>query len=364
MKNLFLLVIVFVFTQVYPQNIDQKIIDNIIIKSLPISGPGGALLIMKNGNIEYKKAFGFADVENKIPNSVETVFQIGSVSKQMTAAAILMLAEENKLSLDDTLTKYIPDFISPGNKVTIKNLLLHNSGIPSYTELPDRPFDWESKQSLDDIINLLKDREFNFQPGKTFNYNNSGYAILAYIIEKVSGMNYGKFMKEKIFFPLKMDHTRDGGSSDNIGTRAIGYTINLEEKKIKKAAVTEFPQLAGAGSIISTIGDIAIWDEAVKSKKLLSEQSWNEALSTQINAEMFGDSIYYGYGWLIHNYKGHNIISHTGGMAGFLCANNIYLDDDVTIIWLSNNDFVNADKLENQIANYIFRMGENERASI
>ena len=162
-------------------------------------------------------------------------------------------------------------------KLQLKIYFVHNSGIPSYTELPDKPFKWESKDSLEDIINLIKHRKFDFQPGEKFKYNNSGYAILAYIIEKVAGISYAQFMKDNIFLPLEMNHTLDGGDNENIGERAKGYTFDIKDKKIKKAVFTEFNQLAGAGSIISTVEDIAAWDNAVKNKKLLSEKSWNMA---------------------------------------------------------------------------------------
>ncbi len=365
MKKLFLIIVFIITLQIFPQSIDKNIIDNIIVKSLPTDGPGGSLAIMRKGKIEYEKAYGFADTENKIPNSVNTVFQIGSVSKELTAAAILMLIEKGKLSLDDTLTKFIPDFIEPANKVTIKNLLIHNSGIPNYTELLDKPFSWESKSSLDDIIGLLKNRKFDFQPGEKFKYDNSGYAILAYIIEKVSGMSYPQFMKQNIFLPLGMKHTLDGGDNEDIGERANGYTFDLKNRKVKKAVFTEFAQLAGAGSIISTAEDIAIWDEAVEQKKLLSTKSWNEALSKHVEATMFGDSTYYGYGWVIQKYYGHKLIWHTGGMAGFLCANYIFPEDNLTIIFLTNDDFIPPAGIVHEIANYILGIGtERKEANI
>ena len=364
MKNTFLLILFFFTLQILPQQLDNKIINDIVIKSLPIDGPGGALLIMKSGEIVFEKAYGYMDVENKKPNTIKTVFQIGSVSKELTAAGILLLVEKGKLSLDDTLTKFIPDFIEPANKVTIKNLLVHNSGIPSYTELPDKPFKWESKDSLEDIINLIKHRKFDFQPGEKFKYNNSGYAILAYIIEKVAGISYAQFMKDNIFLPLGMNHTLDGGDNENIGERAKGYTFDIKDKKIKKAVFTEFKQLAGAGSIISTVEDIAAWDNAVKNKKLLSERSWNMALSRQVEAGMFGDSVYYGYGWIIQNYFNHKLIWHTGGMAGFLCANYLFPDDDLAIIFLSNLDFVPPVSIVREVTNYIFGIGTDERKPI
>ncbi len=364
MKKLLFLSILFFAAQVFPQSINASVIDSIAIKLLPINGPGASLLIMKDGEIKYQKAFGFADVENKIQNTNQTVFQIGSVSKQITAAAILLLIENGKLKLDDTLTKFIPDFIEPANKVTIKNLLIHNSGIPSYTELADKPLNWESKNSLDDIIDLIKNRKFDFEPGEKFKYNNSGYAILAYIIQKLSGRSYGDFMREKIFLPLGMKHTADGADTENISQRALGYTLDLSQKEIKKSQYTEFAQLAGAGSIISTTGDIAIWDEAVKNKKLLSTQSWDEALSPQVNAGMFGDSVYYGFGWIIENYFGHKFMWHSGGMAGFLCVNYLFPDNNLTIILLTNTDFVAPSNIAKQIANYILGIGGEERKPI
>ena len=364
MKKLLSLSILFFASQILPQSFQASTIDSIVIQLLPIDGPGASLLIMKDGEITYQKAFGYADVENKKPNTIKTVFQIGSVSKELTAAGILLLVEKGKLSLDDTLTKFIPDFIEPANKVTIKNLLVHNSGIPIYTELPDKPFKWESKDSLEDIINLIKHRKFDFEPGEKFNYSNSGYAILAYIIQKASGMIYGDFMREKIFLPLGMNHTIDGGNNENIGERAKGYTFDIKDKKVKKAIFTEFNQLAGAGSIISTVEDIAAWDNAVKNKKLLSEKSWDMALSRQVEAGMFGDSVYYGYGWIIQNYFNHKLIWHTGGMAGFLCANYLFPDDDLAIIFLSNLDFVPPVSVVREVTNYIFGIGTDERKPI
>lgn len=361
-KIILLVVLLFLTTNSYSQ-VDEKVIDRLIELTLPVNGPGGALLICKDGKVIYKKAFGYTDIENKIPNTTETIFQIGSISKMMTAAGILLLINEGKLSLSDTLTKFIPDFIAPANKVTIENLLLHNSGIKNYTSIPEWNPNWESKRTLEETIELVKNKQFDFMPGEKFQYNNSGYVILAFIIEKVSGLSFDEYMKKNVFIPLNMNNTRHGGSEDNIGQRAKGHTFNQDEKKMLKAVFTEFPQLSGAGSIISTVDDLLKWNLAMKNSLLLPKELWIKATSPNVRTN-FGDSVYYGYGWVIQNYEGHKLLWHNGGMAGFLSSNYFFTDDDLQIIFLSNNDFVSADAIVEQVANYIFNINADKRKPV
>jgi CubicO group peptidase (beta-lactamase class C family) len=336
-----------------------KAIDRIVELTIPVDGPGGALLICKDDKIIYRKAFGYADIDARVPNTAETVFQIGSISKMMTAAGILLLAEQKKLSLQDQLTKYIPDFIEPGNKVTIENLLLHNSGIKSYTGIPEWNNGWDSKRSLEETINLVKKKEFDFQPGEKFMYNNSGFAILAFIIEKASGMSYDEFMKKNIFVPLGMNHTRHGANTDDLGLKAKGHTIDPREKKITRAVFTEFAQLSGAGSIVSTVDDLLTFDRAMRDRKLLSKDSWEKSTSKMIIIK--DPSIYYGYGWVIQNIKKHDAICHNGGMAGFMSSNYNFVNDKITVIFLSNADFINADSMVMQVAAYMFDLDTDRR---
>ena len=355
-KVILFLKVFFVFAVSIHAQFSEKVVDEIIRKSLASEGPGGALLIQHNGKTVYNKAFGYADAERNTLTTTETVFQIGSISKQMTAVGILLLVEEEKLSLNDTVTKFIPDFIEPANKVTVENLLLHNSGIPSFTSSPTWNPTWESKRTLTEVIDLIKNEKFDFNPGEKFQYNNSGYAILALIIEKVSGMNYGDFMKEKVFNPLGMYQTRHGSSKEDIGLRAEGFTVDLVEKKLKKAVYTEFDQLSGAGSFISTTDDMAIWINAVNTKKLLSSASWGKALSPYIKTN-WGESNYYGYGWVIEKFYGHHLIWHNGGMPGFLSTCYSFPNDDLSIIFLTNSDFISADAVTKRIAKAILNAG-------
>lgn len=340
---------------------DPEAVDRIVTLTIPLDGPGGALLISEKDRVIYRKAFGYADVEDKVKNTPETVFQVGSISKMMTAAGILLLAEQGKLSLRDKLTRYIPDFIEPASDVTIKNLLQHDSGIKSFTAVPEWRPAWESKRTLASVIDLVKNKAFDFQPGEKYRYNNSGYAILAYIIEQVSGLTYGDFMKKNIFLPLGMTHTRHGGDTDDIGVRATGYSRNHQAKKITRSIYTEFAQLSGAGSVISTVDDLLLFDRAMKKRKLLSEKSWKKAVSGQVDV---APTMEYGYGWMIQKSNGHEIIWHNGGMPGFLSANYIFRDADVTVIYLSNTDFVNADSMVNQVARYMFNVDAVRRKPV
>jgi CubicO group peptidase (beta-lactamase class C family) len=361
-KLLIAFVLIFFLPNTFSQ-IDEKVIDRILQLSIPTNGPGGVLLVFQNEKILYQKAFGFANMKERISNTTETVFQIGSISKMMTATGILRLVEEGKIHLTDTLTKFIPDFNPLANKVTIENLLLHNSGIKSFTAIHDWNPTWESKRTLDETIDLVRHKEFDFPTGEKFLYNNSGYALLAKIIEIISGLSYDEFMKKNVFIPLGMNQTRHGGSQDEIGFRAKGYSLNFEEKKIKESIFTEFPQLSGAGSIISTVNDILTWDDAMRTNKLLKKESWQKATSSIVETN-FGDSIYYGYGWVNQNYKGHKLIWHNGGMAGFLSSYLNFPDDKTTIIFLSNSDFINADGITRQIAAYLFNFDNDKRIAI
>lgn len=260
--------------------------------------------------------------------------------------------------MQDKLTKYIPDFIEPAGKVTIENLLLHNSGIKDYTKIPGWSPSLESQRSLEDDINLVKKKEFFFPPGRRFMYNNTGFAILAFIIEKVSGMRYGEFMKKNIFIPLGMNHTRHRASTDDIGLRSKGYSINSINNNFTRFVIPGFAQLSGPGFIISTVDDLLKFDRAVKNRQLLSEESWEKATSKIINAGMQG---YYGYGWMINDIGGHDINSHTGGLPGFTSANYFFVNDDVTIIFLSNANSINPVSMVVHAAAYMFNLNTDRR---
>jgi CubicO group peptidase (beta-lactamase class C family) len=208
----------------YAQNLESNI-DSLLGAKYPDNAPGATFLISRNGNIIYKKAFGLANLELNVPMQTGNVFEIGSMTKQFTAISILMLMEQGKLNLDDEITKFIPDYPTNGHKITIHHLLTHTSGIKRYTSM--KKLNAISKQDLTplELINFFKNEPIDFIPGEKFKYNNSGYVILGYIIEKVTGQPYANFVEEQIFKKLNMTASQYASNSKVIQNRASGYQL-------------------------------------------------------------------------------------------------------------------------------------------
>ncbi len=252
------------------KKLDKKL-DALYNESYPADEPGVTVLLAKGGEVIYRKAFGMANLELDVPMHPEMVFEIGSITKQFTAISILMLMEEGKLSLDDEITDYIEDYPCHGHSITIHHLLTHTSGIRSYTSTPEI---WE-KARLDfkpsEIIDMFKNEPMDFAPGERFLYNNSGYFLLGYIIEKVSGMEYAEFIEKRIFEFLGMESSFYGSQSIIIPNRAYGY-----QKKEGIFHNTDYLSLTtpyAAGAIMSTVDDLLIWNSALHNNKLVSAES-------------------------------------------------------------------------------------------
>lgn len=322
----------------------EERIDSIIFNFLEYEELGGTLLISKEDEVIYLKSFGYADIENKIINNENTIYKIGSISKQMTAAAIFILKEKGLLNIDDSITKYFPELNENYKDITIENLLIHNSGIKSFTSLPEWNLGWENKQSAKDVYDFVKDLHFDFESGEKFKYNNSGYVILALLIEKISGKNFSEFMKDEIFLPLGMKNTLHGTDDADIGFRSIGYRVTKDNNLIEKDFNIELEQFSGTGSIISNVYDLLKWKNAIGKNNIISIDAWNEIYSPKIKTN-FGDSIYYGYGTILNFNTEPNIKGHNGMIAGFYCAFYFVPESEHTFIWLSNNSYVHPDKL-------------------
>src|SRR5690349_4795039 len=198
-------------------------IDRFLAETYSPAEPGAAVLVMKDGQVLLRKGYGMANLELGVPIAPEMVFELGSVTKTFTATAIMMLAERGKLSIQDDLTRYLPDFPTHGKKITLEHLLSHTSGVPNFTSLPD----WVGKQRLDvsveELIGLFRGKPLDFEPGERYSYSNSGYALLGAVIEKVSGRTYEEFIEEEIFKPLGMTSSRFGRASEVIPGRVNGY---------------------------------------------------------------------------------------------------------------------------------------------
>lgn len=301
----------------------------------------GAVLVVNKGQVILSKGYGLANYEEKTPNSPDTVFRIASLSKQFTAAAILLLEERGLLKTDDPLSKYIPDFAN-GDRIALHHLLTHTSGITDYISLVEKTGD--HAYSPTELIAQIKDKPLLFNPGEKFAYSNSNYALLGYIIEQVSGMSYGDFMAENIIKPLGMENT-GYAPNETLPGRAVGYD-NIRDGS--KATPMNLTVAYAAGGLESTVQDLYKWLQALDGTTLLSEKSRNKMFTRHLSN--------YGYGWMISHFS-EDIMWHSGSLNGFLSV--IYRDtkQDNAIIILCNNYLTNLGMLRDKI-NEILKAGE------
>ena len=308
--------------------------DEIMAPFIKDNGPGYAIQIDKGGNTIYKKIFGKADLELDINLQQDHVFRIGSITKQFTAACILKLMEEGKLNLKDDIQKYWPNFPSNGHTITVEHLLTHTSGIKSYTGM--EIWDEETRKkdfTVEELINYFKDEPMDFAPGEKFAYNNSGYILLGFIIEKVSGMNYAEYLQNNIFEPFNMQDSYYGEHERIIKNRVKGYDKN-DEGNVINAPYLSMTQPYAAGSILSTTNDLIKWNRAVMHGKFISKASL--AMAHNDFTLNDGSKTGYGFGWGLVDLKGSQGVRHSGGINGFLTAGAYFLEEDVTLIVLSN----------------------------
>jgi len=312
------------------QNIESQI-DKLISKTYIENGPGIAILIAKNGIPLYKKSFGKSNIELNSNVNTESVFQIGSLTKQFTAVAILMLEEKGKLKLTDDITKYLPEYPTNGNNITVHNLLNHTSGIRGRTPISDpklMAIDMKSEQ----LIEYLKKQPLKFNSGEQFSYSNSGYILLGRIIETITGMSYEDFIENNIFKKLKMNNTRYGNNKEIIKNRASGYQFNGKEYINATYMSMTIPYAAGA--ILSTVDDLLKWQNALNSNALIKQSNFVKATNGSILKN--GKNIPYGYGWYKRKINNSTAITHGGATSGFM-SNSIYLkDENIYIIALTN----------------------------
>jgi len=291
--------------------------------------PGVAVAVIKNGKVVKIKGYGVASVEFNVPVTVDTAFEIGSVSKQMTAAGIMLLVEDGKVSLDEKVSAYLPNAPEAWRDVTVRHLLTHTSGVKSYSSLDG--FELFRHLKTDEFIKALSPHPLEFVPGERNIYSNSGFTMLGHIIQLRSGKSYMEFMRERIFTPLGMMRTFDRDPQFIIPNRAVGYEWDVDHLEGRDGNLTD---LMGAGSIVSTISDMVKWDAALNGRTFLKPESrtewWKQFTFTN------GKPSVYGFGWRISNVRGHLLIGHTGQTAGFGAANFRYVDDGVTVIVLTN----------------------------
>lgn len=294
--------------------------------------PGVALAVVRNGKILKRRGYGLASIEHEARVTPATVFEIGSISKQMTAAAILLLVEDGKVNLDKPVSLYLPDTPPAWNDITVRHLLTHTSGLKNYTALTG--FELTEKLNRKTFIERLSLQPLDFSTGSRFAYSNSGYNLLGYIIEAVSGKPYWTFMRERIFAPLGMSATQDRNPALVIPHRANGYEWNKQENRCEGRDY-DLTDIFSAGAITATLDDMLKWNAMFDSEKLLKQASiaemWKPFELT--NHELSN----YGLGWFIEDKEGHTArVRHNGQTAGFAANITRYKDNRLSIIVLTN----------------------------
>ncbi|WP_298427022.1 serine hydrolase domain-containing protein [uncultured Kordia sp.] len=316
----------------FAQNMENTI-DQIVNDQYKNFEAGISVLVAKDGNVLYRKAFGKSNLELNVDMVSENVFEIGSITKQFTSVGILMLLEEGKLSLDDEITKFIPDYPTKGNTITVHHLLTHTSGIKSYTSIPALRDFAKKDLSPTELIDAFKNEPMDFKPSDEYRYNNSGYVILGYIIEKLSGMAYEDFIQKRIFDKLNMNNSYYGSKSKIIKNRASGY--QEREKGFVNADYISMNIPYAAGSIMSTVDDLYTWQKAIRNHVLISKESLAKAFTNYTLNN--GSKINYGYGWSHDSINDTPVIEHGGGIFGYT-THGIYVPSkNAYIIVLTNN---------------------------
>ncbi len=296
--------------------------------------PGAAVIAVREGKVILRKGYGKANLELGVPVEPDMVFRLGSITKQFTAVAVLMLAEQGKLSLDDDITKFLPDYPTRGQKITIEHLLTHTSGIKSYTSLPEWLTLWRKDIPLNELIALFKDQPVDFAPGERWAYNNSAYVLLGAIIEKASGQTYREFIEKNIFAPLSMKRSFYDDTARVIPRRVSGYSKSGDG--YINAAYLSMTQPYAAGALTSSVDDLALWDAALYTNKLVKQETLKRAwTASKLND---GKPTRYGYGWGTNSYEGHRIIEHGGGINGFSTDALRLPDDRIFVAVLTNKD--------------------------
>lgn len=305
--------------------------------------PGLSLAVIDNGEIVLARGYGLANVEHQVPVKAETIFQSGSMGKQFTATAVMMLVEEGKLSLDDKIAKYFTDGPESWNKITVRHLLTHTSGMTDY---PD-DFDLRRDYTEDELVQRIKTIPLAFQPGEKWSYSNLAYVMLGVLIHKVSGKFYGDFLQERVFKPLGMTTARVISEDDIVPNRAAGYRVANGQLK-NQNWVSPSLNTTADGALYLTVYDMAKWDAALYTGKLLKRASL-EAMWTPVKLND-GKTHPYGFGWALGEVRGHHIVEHGGSWQGFKSQISRYVDDKLTVVVFANQARANPAKIAHQVA--------------
>jgi len=339
------------------QTLEAKI-DALVAAEYKPNEPGIVLRVQQNGKVLFEKAYGMADMELGVKMQPDHILRLGSITKQFTAVAMLMLVQEGKVSLADDLTKYLPDYPTGGRKISVAQLLNHTSGIKSYTSMRDFPEIWRKDMPLTVLIDHFKNEPFDFEPGERWEYNNSAYILAGAVIEKASGMSYADFIEKRIFQPLGMTDSYYDVTDRIVPRRIRGYGDGETEGSFTNAPFLSMTLPHAAGSLMSTVADLGKWDEALYTDKLvkkdLLQQAWT---ATKLNN---GAMTHYGYGWGFDEVDGHKFIYHSGGIHGFVTNGIRVPDAHLYVVALSNNTTKGPADLTYDIAKMVLGIAQEK----
>lgn len=342
-KITFSLVVVFLSAQLIAQSVEKKI-DELLNAYSSQNKLNGVVLVAQKGKVIYQKGFGYRNAEEKIPNDVNSIFQIGSITKQVTAAVIMQLQQEGKLSVQDKLSKYFPGFVN-GDKITIENLLTHTSGIYNYTnDTVIMKNDITKHYSQEQMLTLFKSYPSDFEPGTKWNYSNSGYSILGYIIDKVEGKPYEKVVRDRIFQPLGMAHSGFDFTDLSSSDKTKGY-FSLNPKPIP-APIVDSTIAYSAGAVYTTLGDWYKWERSISTDKILTPASWKTVFTPFKNK--------YGYGWGIDSLYGRLTTAHGGGIHGYTSFIVRFPQDETVVIAFDNSSSNALSAISKSVAAILF----------
>jgi CubicO group peptidase (beta-lactamase class C family) len=318
---------------------DSSALEKLLNETFPADSPGAAVLVVHNDAVLFRKGFGMANLELKVPVDPEQVFRVGSITKQFTAVAILQLVQAGKIKLDDDISTYVPDFPSVGHKVTIAQLLNQTSGLPSYTDEKTWFTTWRQDLKPSDLLAFTKGKPPLFTPGTDWAYSNTNYILLGEVVAKVSGESYASYVQTKLLGPAGMQRSQFDNADDVIPGRASGYAV-AGPKKWKNAAYLSMTHPYAAGALVSTVDDLWKWDKALSGGSLIDLKLLAQAYSDTVLPD--GRSTGYGYGWQIGTFGRLKTVEHGGGINGFSAYEMKVPDAGLYVAILSNNEGAGA----------------------
>ncbi len=328
------------------ESVDPKKVDDLVYTKMEkLKVPGISIAVVHRGNVIHKNCYGLANLEHSIPVTPQSPFKIASLTKPITAIAILQLVEKDRISLDQTVGRYLEDLPKEWNSITVRQLLSHTSGLADYFQAPD--WSWRNSWRLDlnkeEFIKMNEKSPMIFKSGERMQYCNTNYYLLGMLIEKVSGKSYAEYLTKNIFEPLEMSKSRLDNAQAIIPNRVSGYT--LEKGELRNAEFTSDTWAYSEGGVITTADDLAKLDSSLYTEKLIKrysiEQMWAPTKLNNGSDGIIGDNgagkpNHYGLGWFISEYKNHKLILGGGNKPGYTCTFFRFIDDDLTVIILSN----------------------------